>query len=214
MALSDILFGAANAARSFIRPARAADVVAITGAGFSPIFADARPMSARIFEAAEVMTHPLETGAKITDHIVFQPVEIDLPLYCIGEIEYRTTYAAIKATYLAGERLTVRTRTGSYPNMVISEIPHEETPEIYDGISIRLHLVEAMFVTPESGLGAEEVKDAKQASTVSRGSQQTRPANAATAERASRAVRNSGLGKTRPLEPSVGYKLLYGDSVQ
>lgn len=203
MAVTDVIFGAASLARSLIRPSKAVDVVAITGAGFLPLFSAARPLTAAVYELADLMEHPLETGAVIADHIVFRPVEIEIPMICVGEFAYRSTYAALRATFNSGTLLTVRTRTGSYPNMVMSDLPHEETPNEFDAITIRLRLREARFVTPKTGLSKSQVKDPKQASTTNRGAQQTSTANASTTAKASTTYSQSGAGKTPAVEGST-----------
>lgn len=199
MAITDQIFGAVSLARSLLTPTKALDVVAITGAGFVPIFSEARPLTASVYELADLMEHPLETGAVIADHIVFRPIEIELPLLCVGEIAYRSTYAAIRATFNAGTLLTIRTRTGSYPNMVISDLPHDETADEFDAISIRLRLREARFASPKTGLSQDQVKDPKQASTAARGTQQTSGANASTSAKAASTYGQSGAAAT----PSV-----------
>jgi hypothetical protein len=196
MAITDIITGAATFARGLITPTRAVDVVAITAGGFVPVFGNARPLTASVFEFADLMEHPLETGAVIADHIVFQPVEIELPLVCVGEFAYRATYAAIKAAFKSGTLLTVRTRTGSYPNMVIVDLPHDETPDQFDAIAIRLRLREASFVSPKTGLAPAQVKNPAQASTVNRGAQQT---TAATTSQASKAA--SSYSNAQPPTP-------------
>lgn len=188
MAITDIITGAASFTRGLITPTRAVDVVAITGVGFAPMFAAARPLTASVYEFADIMEHPLETGAVIADHIVFQPVEIELPLMCVGEFAYRSTYAALRGTFNAGTLLTILTRTGSYPNMVIIDLPHDETPGQFDAISIRVRLREARFVSPKTGLSQSQVKNPSQASTTNRGAQQTSAANASTAAKASSTV--------------------------
>lgn len=205
MAITDILSAATTLARSLITPTRAVDVVAITGAGFLPLFSGARPLAATVVEYADLMQHPLETGAVIADHIVYRPIEIELPLLCVGEASYRSTYAAIRGVFNAATLLTVVTRTGSYPNMVISELPHEETPDTFDGISIRLHLIEARFVTPKSGLASSQVKNKTQASTANRGTQQT---STSTSNAATNAATNSGQGPAP--KGSTLYQWAYG----
>lgn len=209
MALTDILTGAVSAAQSFIFSSkRSVDVVAITGAGFVPLFTAARPLAADVFEYADLMEHPLETGAVIADHIVFRPMEIELPLICPGDLAYRATYAALRATFKAGTLLTVRTRTGSYPNMVITDLPHEEKAEQFDAIAIRLRLREAHFVTPKSGLASSQVKNPAQASTVNRGSQQTSAATGSGAAKAAASAASSGGGAAA--QGSTLYRWTYG----
>lgn len=195
MAITDVLGGAITVGRSLIRPTRAVDVVAITGAGFAPLFSAARPMTAEVHERSSLMEHPLETGAVIADHIVRDPIEIELPVIIVGEANYRNTYALIRATYMAGTLLTVVTRTGSYPNMVLTEIPHEETSGAFDAVGMRIVLREANFVTPKNGsLSQSETKNASQSSTVGRGAQQTTAANASQSAKAGAAYGASGAG--------------------
>lgn len=196
MALTDILTGVASTALSLLRPTAAIDVVAVLGPGFSPIFSAARPLTASVFEDARLMEHPLETGAVIADHIVFKPMEIELPMACVGELAYRSTYAAIRAAFFAGTLLTVRTRTGMYANMVLLEMPHEETPNAFDAVILRLRLREAKFVTPKTGLSETQVADPAQSSTVNRGNQQTSAANGPQTAQANSTMSQSGAGPT------------------
>lgn len=206
MALTDILTGVVNAGRA-IRTSRAADVVAVTS-GFAPLFSDARPLQATVTEYADLMEHPLETGAVIADHIVFQPIEIELPLLCIGETALRSTYATIRAAFLSGAILTVQTRTTTYGNMVIAEIPHDETSDILDGVSIRMLLREAKFVTPQSGgLASDQTANANQASTQARGAQQT---TASSSSAAASSYSTSGAGPTPTPQGSTLYQWYQG----
>jgi hypothetical protein len=210
MAITDILGPALTIGRSLLTPTRAIDVVAILGPGFSPLFQFARPLEAEITETAILMEHPLEDGATIADHIVFDPMEIRIPLMIVGETEYRSTYALIRQTFKTGALLTVVTRTGSYPNMVIEEMPHREDPAGFNAVSMRIRLREANFVTPKSGgLASSQVKDAKQASTVGRGTQQTTATNAASSAKAGDSYNNSGLGQGAT--GSTLYRWAYGE---
>lgn len=206
MALTDVLSGAASLAFSLLRPSVAVDVVAIMGPGFSPMFSAARPLTASVYEDAKLMEHPLETGAVIADHIVFNPTEIDLPMACVGELAYRSTYATIRGAFNAGTLLTVRTRTGVYSNMVIMEIPHEETPNAFDAITMRIRLREARFVTPKTGLAPAQVQDPAQSSTVNRGNQQTTAATAPQAAQASSTMSQSGAGPAPSPQGSTLYQ--------
>ncbi len=210
MAITDIITGAVGVARGLVTPTRSLDVVAITGAGFAPLFSAARPLTAGVYEFADIMEHPLETGALIADHIVFQPTEIELPLMCVGELAYRSTYAALRSTFKAGTLLTIRTRTGSYPNMVITDLPHEETPDAFDAVAIRLRLREARFVSPKTGLSQSQVKNPSQASTANRGNQQTSAANGPTSSKAGNSFSKSGAGPTPSPKGSTLYQWYSG----
>lgn len=208
MALQDILSGAVSLARSGIVPSLSADVVAITGSGFSPLFASARPMAASVYEFADLMEHPLESGSVIADHIVFKPTEIEMPLICSGVAQSRSTYAALRTAFLTGALLTIVTKTGSYPNMVISDFPHDETPDIFDGIAIRIRFREARFVTPSSELSSSQVANQNQTSTVNRGAQQTSATRTSAASKTTSAASSSGAGAAP--QGSTLYQWVYG----
>lgn len=210
MAITDQILGAVNSARSLLVPTRALDVVAITGAGFLPVFPEARPLTASVYEFADLMEHPLETGSVIADHIVMKPVEIELPLVCVGELAYRSTYSAIRSAFFTGTLLTVRTRTGSYANMAIIDLPHDERPDEFDAISIRLRLREARFVTPKTGLSADQVQDPNQASTQNRGAQQSSTPTPSAAAKASSTYGSSGMGGTPSNKGSTLFQWVYG----
>lgn len=205
MALTDILSGAVDLGKSLLRPSRAVDVVAILGPGFSPLFSLARPLTATVFEDAKLMEHPLETGASIADHIVFEPVEIELPMVLVGEVEYRQTYAAIKSAFRAGSLLTVMTRSGSYSDMVITSMPHDERPNSFNALEMNVRLRHAVFVTPKTtSLPASKVSDPKQASTIKKGGQQTTAASAPRAATANAAKANSGTANTPAAGAAAG----------
>lgn len=196
MALTDILTGLAGTALSLLRPTAAIDVVAVLGHGFSPLFALARPMTATVYEDARLMEHPLEMGSVIADHIVIEPLEIELPCVVVGEIEYRNTYAAIKTAFTTGTLLTVVTRTGVYSSMVITAMPHQETPKSFNAIEMNLRLRHAMFVQPQSTkLSASQTQNPAQASTQQRGAQQTTPTPPAKSAAAASSYANSGASK-------------------
>lgn len=209
MALNDILSNAVTIGRSLLGPSRALDVVAILGPGFAPIFPAFRPLIASVAESAVLMEHPLETGALIADHIVFDPMEVELPGIIRGELEYRSTYALLRSTFQAGTLLTVVTRTGSYPNMVIYEIPHEERPQSFDAVEMSIRLRHANFVKPQStSMSQAQVKDAKQSSTVAKGAQQTTTTNAAKSTAAASSYEASGAG-AKPTGSKL-YQWTYG----
>ena len=114
------------------------------------------------------MEHPLESGAVVTDHMVVQPVGIELTMILKPEA-YRDTYQEIRTLYLAGTLLTVQTKTGNYPNQVIEAIPHEEDPAVFDTIMMTVRLREVLIVKAEFEEVPYKAKKPKQSPTVSRG---------------------------------------------
>jgi hypothetical protein len=115
------------------------------------------------------MEHPLETGATITDHRIILPVNIELSLILASE-DYRAVYQQVRDLFNKGDLLTVQTRVDSFPSMLIEKMPHDETPELYDGVALALSLKEAHFVTPQ--FSALKVARPKDSNTKARGQQQ------------------------------------------
>jgi hypothetical protein len=155
-------------------PTFAFDTVAVFTQEFEQVFRDARAIKATIKEQAKVMEHPIETGAVITDHRIILPVEIELSMILLPQ-SYQDTYKAIRSYYLNGTLLVIQTKTGIYENQLISSMPHEETPEQYDAITVNLSLRQALFVTPTGTIVPANPSDS---TTVQRGQQGISPATA------------------------------------
>lgn len=157
-------------------PTGAQDVVAVLDANFAQVFEKARAIKATILRASKAMEHPLETGATITDHRVILPVSVELSMILAGE-DYRAVYQQVRDLFTKGSLLTVQTRVDSFPSMLIEKMPHDETPELFDGVALALTLKEAQFVQPQfSALKVARPKDTR---TAKRGQQQPTEAPAA-----------------------------------
>jgi hypothetical protein len=150
-------------------PTNAQDVVAVLTSDFSQVFQKARAIKASISRTSKAMEHPLETGAIVTDHRIILPVGVELSLILASE-DYRAVYQQVRDLFKRGELLTVQTRVDSFPSMLIEKMPHEETPDIFDGVALALSLKEAQFVQPQ--FSALKVAQPKDTNTVQRGQQQ------------------------------------------
>lgn len=182
-----------------LQPARRrkVDVVAILDFSNQQVLAEAQFLRATVFDVAKLMEHPLEDGSPTADHIVFQPVEIDLPLMITGD-NVKQVWIELRKLYLAGTKLVVQTRVDQYAPMILTEIPHDETPEAVDAITVSVRLREAVFVSAVYGgvaLPPAKVKKASQASTAKKGAQQTTTAPATAKQKGSLLYQFSGLGK-------------------
>jgi hypothetical protein len=118
---------------------------------------------------SKAMEHPLETGATITDHRIILPVNIELAMILASE-DYAAVYQQVRDLFKRGELLTVQTRVDSFPSMLIEKMPHDETPEMFDGVALALSLKEAQFVQPQ--FSALKVAKPKDSNTTNRGQQQ------------------------------------------
>lgn len=156
---------------STLLPSFAVDYVAIFDQNYNQLFREARAIKAVVKESAKVMEHPVETGAIISDHRIILPVEIDLSLI-LASSDYQSVYKSIRQYYLNATLLIVQTRSGIYENQIISALPHEEDPTMYNALTVALSLKQVFFVTAQYGVVP---KHATNSNTVNRGTQQGTP---------------------------------------
>lgn len=150
------------------------DVVGIWGSDYGQVFQKSRPVRCSVTESSKNMEHPLETGAVITDHRIILPVEIALDLVMEGAAYY-DQYTKIKQAFVKGDLFSIHTKTGIYKNMMIVQIPHQESPDQYDTITMSLTLKEVIFVTAQfQPLPASKVKTSTNQSTKDKGQVQTK----------------------------------------
>ncbi len=161
-------------------PTSAQDVVAVLDADLVQVFTEARAIKATIGRTSKVMEHPLETGAVVTDHRVVLPITIELSLL-LTSTDYAAVYHQIRDLFINGNLLVVQTRVDSFPSMLIEKMPHDENPDIFDGVSVALSLKEALFVQPT--FSTLKVAQPRDSNTVQRGQQQ--PTTSAPASRTS-----------------------------
>lgn len=166
-------------------PTNAQDVIAVLDSDLRQVFEQARAIKLTVGRASKAMEHPLETGATITDHRILLPVTAELSLILASE-DYRATYQQIRDLYTRGELLIVQTRVDSFESMLIEKIPHDESSDIFDGVTVAMSLRHADFVQPQ--FSSFKVARPADSNTAQRGQQQP----AATPESAPR--RTSILG--------------------
>jgi len=183
----------ASAAASILGPTIAADEVFIMEQGsFMPSFPYARPLRLRVIDRAKVMKHPVEDGTTMTDHVVIEPVRIEIQMIFIRD--YRDTHAQMRQAFQDAKLFTVQTKADTYESMVISEFPHEEDTDFWDVLVCNLRLSEARIIKPEYGeLSQDKTANSSDASTVNRGSQQTTQTTSSDAAKASSTYSQSTL---------------------
>ncbi len=155
-------------------PSATADVVRITlpgGGLLQQRFSGARPIKATVAESAKLMTHPIENGEVITDHRIILPVAISLAVI-LRSFDYRSTYAAIREAFRATQQFSIQTKTTTYTNMYLRDIPHEEDPTRFDTVTMILEFIEAQFFNVQvQALAESDVVNNSDSSTVNRGEQ-------------------------------------------
>lgn len=147
----------------------AQDVTAVLNADYVQVFEKARAVKATVMRGSKAMEHPLETGALVTDHRIILPTVVELSMILASE-DYPAVYRQICDLFLAGELLVVQTRVDSFPSMLIEKIPHDETPEMLDGVAVAVTLKEALFVSPK--FSTVKVEKPKNSATVKQGQKQ------------------------------------------
>lgn len=153
-------------------PTNAQDVVCVLTSDLQQVFTNARAIKVSVNRSSKAMEHPLETGATVTDHRIILPVTAELSLVLASE-DFKAVYQQIGDLYRRGELLTLQTRVGSTSSMLIEKMPHEESGDMIDGVTVALSLKEAMFVTPQfSTLPAKKVRRPGDADTTKRGQQE------------------------------------------
>lgn len=124
------------------------DIIGIYDSNFNQLFTGARPVNVRIKENSRTMKYPLETGVTITDHFIIEPIEIEFQVILQAD-DYYQTYQNIKRQRNLGTLFLVQTKTSVYQNMMIQEIPHEESADFYNAIPMNIRMVEALFAGAE-----------------------------------------------------------------
>ena len=155
-------------------PTASADVVAILEAETGRhLFGDARPLKATVSESAKLLTHPLEDGGNIVDHRIILPIGISLSFVLSAET-YRETYQEIRQAFRQSTRITVQTKTDTYENMYMQDIPHEEDPSLFDTVTMIMQLIEALTAQVQiQALPPQAVINPLDTSTSDRGEQTT-----------------------------------------
>jgi hypothetical protein len=147
------------------------EIVGIFDASFNHILQGVNIIKASVNESAKIFDHPIETGSTVNDHKIINPVEIEFSCVLKGA-QYKNVYQEIKQIFQSSQLLTIQTRTGSYANMALEKMPHEEEGGMASSIMIGLQFKEAFLVKAQFGVFAlSDVKSPSQSSTVGRGEQ-------------------------------------------
>ena len=157
-----------------LTPSASDDVVAVMDAETGrQIFVGARPIKTTVEESSELMRHPLEEGATIVDHRIILPISISMSVILTSE-DYRETYQEIRRLFRQSTRMTVQTKTDTYENLYLQNIPHEEDPALFDTITMILQFIETQIaIVQELSLPPAAVANPADVSTSARGQQTT-----------------------------------------
>lgn len=128
----------------------AQDVVGVFTQEFKQVFRNARPLKISPKPTNKAMEHPLETGASTVDHVITNPVKVELSLL-FNARTCKTDYAEIAQLSQNRTLLIVQCRATQFNNMFIESMPHTEDADIFGTFTMALVLSQAFFVTPQFG---------------------------------------------------------------
>jgi hypothetical protein len=168
--------GIVGAATNFVQSITSmfgGDIVGVfDNTDYSQLFASARPVKLNVTETRKVMQHPIESGSLIQDFAITMPVEIELSMLLPGD-DGIEAYKQIRTYFLTGQLVTILTRTGSYQNMLIESMPHEESADMFDAVPLAIKLREVQTVLVQyQQLTTSQVQSPSDSSTVDTGTQQ------------------------------------------
>lgn len=195
---SDLMNTASGALSSYSLYAStlAVDVVRITDEFGAQMFTECRAMRAAVNRSSDLCEHPLETGNTIADFKIIKPNISQLTMFIPADA-YGSVYKDIEQAYVNSTSLIVQTRASSYADMVITDMPHDEAPDLGDIVAVTLTLKEVRWFTASvETMPAKEVavssKSAKtggtakpDADTVKQGQKRATDASDATKSRSS-----------------------------
>lgn len=154
----------------------AQDVVGVFDAeSFEQLFPFAASMRLQLNPTSKVPQHPLETGETRIDTRIAMPIEGQLLL--IPDLDLATPadiYGQVRSAYSSGRLMTLVCKAGTFENMFISAMPHDETPDMMDNIQIILRLSEALFFETQATASVRKPRSTKNSNTAKRGEQAPR----------------------------------------
>ena len=136
------------------------------------LFANAQPMRVTVREDGKLTQFPVEDGTTRSDHFVRNPIQLTVDFLLNDET--RNAFAELRQAFQSRTLVAVQTKVALYFSMMITSLPHDETPEKGESISVPIALQELVTIEPEYGtLPPRKVARPAQSSTLARGQQQT-----------------------------------------
>lgn len=130
---------------------------------------------------AQTMDHPLESGALVTDHIVFNPNEVTLRCWMPNTpFLFDRALREIQNLYKQSREVTVKIRSDIFEPMIMVGKPVKVGADNIDHVVYELSFKQILkAVSQYVPLPASQVKHKQDASTVSSGEKQPQPSTTA-----------------------------------
>lgn len=138
---------------------------------FGFLFMSAHPMRVDVSDESKATKFTVETGETRSDHVVKQPVEINIS-FMLVDLFARNQFENIRNAKEKNTLVTIQTKMSTYTRFLIESISHSESADIAQGAVVNVRFTEWREVTPQYGeLQQESVSQKSQSSTVERGKQ-------------------------------------------
>ena len=123
-------------------------------------------LDCKVTDDSQITTHPVESGAKISEHQIFNPIEIDMQIV-LPEYSYESIIRELKKYYQSGTKFRIFTKEGTYKNMVLQSKPADMKPENVDRIIYSLHFIEVIQIQPKYvRISASQVSNPENSSSI------------------------------------------------
>ena len=116
----------------------------------APIFAKGIIVSLKPNPTGKLATHPVESGASVSDHYIKNPLELSLALACVGGA-YADVYAEILQAFKNRTLIAVQGQVDTYTNLIIESWPHTENADRANGTLVEMQLKEFVKVAAQYG---------------------------------------------------------------
>lgn len=123
-------------------------------------------------DSAQLFEHPIESGAVITDHIIFNPKRVSISAFI--SLDDRTTLEELMNFYLNGKGLTIRAENQIIKNAVIENKPFKLDAEHFNKTLYTISFKEAQEVIP-TYVGLPKSRNKANSSRVNSGTKQAQP---------------------------------------
>jgi hypothetical protein len=144
-------------------------VIAILDEEGNQLFSTAVNINVAAIESKTFASHSLENKQVVVDDQFDNPGAISMQMI-LNPVDYQSVYSEIKAAYKAVTNFTIQTRVDTYTNMYLAQLPHEESPEMFNTIAITLEFTEQIIAGADSEtMTSERVSSKSDASTVNAG---------------------------------------------
>ncbi len=132
----------------------------------TPVLSGLGVVRVTVEDRAKLFEHPIETGAVVTDHEIFDPAQINIQAYI--SISDTSTLTELEQLYLAGTVLKVRAGNKIIEKAVISARPFEISASVFDKTLYNISFKEVQTVT-STYVAMSSASSASDVSTVNSG---------------------------------------------